>query len=216
MDPPSAGGSQSARFIPEADVYRLVMRSKLPEAEKFQDWVCEEVLPSIRQHGTYMSDDFIEDCFNDPDMWIKTAQRIKDERRKRREAEALAAKQKIQIEEQKAEIVELKDRSAYVEIVLLNPELVCVSQIAQDYGMSAIAFNQILRQIGVQYKINGQWILYAAYKDKGYVQSVTICDDYGYAKMWTYWTQAGRLFLYKLLKQRGMLPKIEQDTHQTA
>lgn len=50
---PSTGGTQRTKFIGEADVYRLVLRSKAPHAEKFQDWLCEEVLPSIREKGFY-------------------------------------------------------------------------------------------------------------------------------------------------------------------
>ena len=55
MDTPTDGGIQRVKYIPESDVYRLVMRSKLPQAEQFQDWVCDEVLPAIRKTGGYMS-----------------------------------------------------------------------------------------------------------------------------------------------------------------
>lgn len=54
-DTPTTSGVQVVSYIPESDVYRLVMRSKLPQAEQFQDWVCDEVLPTIRKTGGYMS-----------------------------------------------------------------------------------------------------------------------------------------------------------------
>lgn len=61
---------QPTKYISEADVYRLVMRSKLPEAEKFQDWVCEEVLPSIRKHGGYLTDAALQRVVTEPDFLI--------------------------------------------------------------------------------------------------------------------------------------------------
>jgi prophage antirepressor-like protein len=53
VDSPTAGGIQTVKIIPEADVHRLTIRSRLPSAERFQDWVCEEVIPSIRKTGSY-------------------------------------------------------------------------------------------------------------------------------------------------------------------
>lgn len=70
---PTAGGTQDVKFIPESDLYRLVFRSKLPTAEKFTDWVTMEVLPSIRKHGAYMTDETIEQVLSDPDTIIRLA-----------------------------------------------------------------------------------------------------------------------------------------------
>lgn len=69
---PTNGGVQQIKFGKEGDVYRLVMKSKLPDAEKFQDWVCDDVLPSIRKHGAYMTQDVIERTLQDPDYLIQT------------------------------------------------------------------------------------------------------------------------------------------------
>lgn len=84
---PTKGGSQMLRFGKEAEVYRLVMRSKLPDAEKFQDWVCEEVLPAIRKHGAYITPKTIEDILNNPDFGIQLLSTLKNERAKRIKAE---------------------------------------------------------------------------------------------------------------------------------
>lgn len=73
--------------IPESDVYRLIMRSNLPSAERFQDWVVEEVLPSIRKYGVYATDNFIEDAIADPDNAIRLLQQFKFERQQRQLAE---------------------------------------------------------------------------------------------------------------------------------
>lgn len=75
-------------YIPESDVYRLVMRSRLPQAEQFQDWVCDDVLPSIRKHGLYTTPETMEKMLSDPDTAIRLLQSIKEERTKRIEAES--------------------------------------------------------------------------------------------------------------------------------
>lgn len=80
---PTNGGSQKLRYGKESNVYRLIMKSQLPDAEKFQDWVCDEVLPSIRKQGLYITDVSIDRMLSDPDTAIKLLQTIKDERSKR-------------------------------------------------------------------------------------------------------------------------------------
>jgi prophage antirepressor-like protein len=84
---PTNGGIQNIKFGKEGEVYRLTMKSKLPEAEKFQDWVCNDVLPSIRKHGTYMTEQTLEKALLSPDYLIRLATQIKEERQKRIEAE---------------------------------------------------------------------------------------------------------------------------------
>lgn len=84
----SLGRSQSARFITEPDLYRLITRSKLPEAEKFERWVFEEVLPSIRARGGYLTPDAVEKALSDPDFIIRLATELKEERGKRARLEA--------------------------------------------------------------------------------------------------------------------------------
>lgn len=81
-------GGVNMVFITEKDVYRLIMRSNLPDAEKFQDWVYEEVLPTIRKHGVYATPQTIDNLLADPDNAIKVFQTLKEERQLRQIAEA--------------------------------------------------------------------------------------------------------------------------------
>ena len=113
-----------------------------------------------------------------------------------------------------AENEELRVKSDYVEKILASKELVTITQIAADYGMSAKAFNKKLAELKVQRKVNGQWILYAPHSKQGYVHSRTINithrDGSTGSVMHTEWRQKGRLFLYETLKKNGILPLIER------
>ena len=113
-----------------------------------------------------------------------------------------------------AENQELKHDRNYLDLIMRSKSLLTISQIAQDYGMSGKAMNQLLADMGIQYKNNGQWILYARYKDCGYVSSRTIditrSDGRPDVVMHTEWTQAGRRLLYEKLKERDILPMIER------
>jgi anti-repressor protein len=84
----SLGRKQEFKVIPEGDVYRLITHSKLPSAERFERWVFDEVLPSIRNNGTYMTDYVLEKALNSPDFLIQLATKLKKEKETRIKAEA--------------------------------------------------------------------------------------------------------------------------------
>lgn len=113
-----------------------------------------------------------------------------------------------------SEIEQMQPKVSYYDNILANKSTVLITQIAQDYGMSAKALNRTLNELGVQHKVNDQWILYAKYLGQGYVQSkpVTITHTNGQqsVKYNTEWTQKGRLFLYDGLKSHGIVPLIER------
>lgn len=121
-----------------------------------------------------------------------------------------------QIVEQQKVIEELQPKANYVDKILSSKSLVTTTQIAKDYGVSARTFNKMLNDLGVQYKVNGQWVLYSKYQNCGYVHSKTIdithSDGRPDVRMQTEWTQKGRLFLYELLKKENIAPLIERDS----
>ncbi|WP_409374109.1 phage antirepressor KilAC domain-containing protein [Streptococcus suis] len=113
------------------------------------------------------------------------------------------------------ELQEAQKQARYLDLIIESKGALRVTQIAADYGMSANKFNKTLAELGVQHKVNGQWILYKKHMGKGYTDSHTFDyqDKNGHtrANVTTTWTQKGRLFLYELLKDNGILPLIEQD-----
>ena len=189
-------GSQTTIIINESGLYSLILSSKLPSAKKFKHWVTAVVLPSLRKHGAYITAETLHKTMSDPRELAKLLTTLADEQDKRRK-----------LEEENAF---LSVKAKYYDRILQSKNSVPVTQIAKDYGMSAIAFNRMLHDYGIQYPIRGSWVLYAEYADKNYTQSKTyqIGDDK--AVMHTSWTQKGRLFLYNFLKEHGVLPMCEQ------
>ena len=124
-----------------------------------------------------------------------------------------------QLEEENIQLVlenqELKNDKNYLDLIMRSKALLTISQIAQDYGMSGKALNKKLSELGIQYSINGQWILYAKYKDCGYVSSRSIdivrANGMPDVVLHTEWTQAGRKFLYEELKKAGIIPMLERS-----
>lgn len=133
-------GGTNMVYIPEKDVYRLIMRSNLPNAEQFQDWVCDEVLPSIRKHGGYLTPDKIEEVLSNPDTIIRLAMQLKDEQSKRRDAEQ------------------------HIAILTHTNKTYTATEVAKEIGMrSAAELNRWLESEKVQYKVNGTWVPCAGY-----------------------------------------------------
>lgn len=193
----SIGRMQNTPVINESGLYSLILSSKLPKAKEFKRWVTSEVLPSIRKHGVYAT----EELLDNPDFLIKALQELKEERE--------LNKKKDQI------IGELKPKADYTDTILKNKGLVTITQIAKDYGFSGKKMNAILHDLKVQYKQSGQWLLYSEHQAKGYTHSDTIDierkDGTKDIKMNTKWTQKGRLFLYNLLRKNEIFPIIEKE-----
>ena len=186
-----SGQNREVITINESGMYSLVLSSKLPNAKKFKRWVTNEVLPSIRKHGAYMTDEKIEEALLNPDTIISLATQLKNEREGR-----LIAEQQVK---------EFQPKVSYYDKVLSNDALMTISLIAKDYGMSGTGMNKLLHELGVQYRQGGTWLLYAKYQRTGWTHSETTMvsrkDGTEKAVLNTKWTQKGRLGLYELMKQ---------------
>jgi len=208
--PQSIGKTIARNFIPEGDLYRLIIRSKLPAAERFERWVFDAVLPAIRKHGAYVTSDTLEEMLRSPKFTEALIRKLAEERQKNVRLEKLAE----DLDEFNDELVELTEELApkalYCDIILQTQNAVPVSLIAKDYGMSATAFNRLLHSFSIQYPIAGTWLLYQGYADMGYTHTRTYMVNKWTSAMHTCWTQKGRLFLYETLKRWGILPLIEK------
>lgn len=159
-------------LINESGLYSLILKSKLPSAKKFKRWVTSEVLPTIRKTGSYS---------NVPQSFAQALRLAAD------------LEEKNQLLEQ--QIAEYEPKISYLDTILSSTDTVATSQIAADYGMSAIALNKLLNELGVQHKVSGQWILYRKHMNQGYTKSHTSeipkADGGTKVVMNTKWTQKG-------------------------
>ena len=192
-------------IINESGLYSLILSSKLPSAKRFKRWVTSEVLPAIRKHGVFAMDDIV----NNTDALIEALQAFKAERLQRMALEEENAVQKQQL-------IEMKPKASYYDVVLNSPDAVAITVIAKDYGKSAQWLNEYLNEKGIQFKQGNKiWLLYQKYAEKGYTCTKTHTypgnDGEIHTKVHTYWTQKGRLFIYDLLKGDGILPNVEKE-----
>jgi len=153
----------------------------------------------------------VEKEFNSPERIMARALKIADQ--------TINCLQ-LETKQQKQIIGELKPKADYTDTILKNKGLVTITQIAKDYGMTGNAMNELLHDLGIQFKQSEQWLLYKVHHDKGYTHSQTIniikTDGRPDVKMNTKWTQKGRLFIYNLLKENYILPIIETDQNKEA
>ncbi|RBT35333.1 hypothetical protein EA73_00985 [Enterococcus faecium] len=193
----ASGQNRNMTIINESGLYSLILKSKLPSAKKFKRWVTSEVLPQIRKHGMYATDELL----NNPDLLIEVATKLKEERTLR-----LIAEQRVN---------ELQPKADYYDRILNNKGLVAVSTIAKNYGMSAVSFNKLLHELGIQFNQSGTWLLYSKFQDKGYthIEPFDYEDKNGNRQVKTRmkWTQKGHIFLYETLKKNNYLPMIERE-----
>lgn len=195
-----AGQKRGMWFLTEDGLYEVLMQSRKPIAKSFKKKV-KEILKDVRKHGMYATDNVIDTMLSDPDTMIELLTNYKAEKEKRIEAEE--------------QVKTLEPKAVYYDKILNNPNLLSVSQIAKDYGMSARAFNTMLKDMKIQYRSGKQWFLYAKYQKEKYTHSSVYigCNNYGQevTNTITKWTQNGRKFLYNRLKEDGILPMIEQS-----
>lgn len=208
------GGMQNMILINESGLYSLLFQmqpqkakgvsqneqrinERIEKIRRFKHWVTSEVLPTLRKTGGYTM----------PKTYLEALKAFTAEVEKN---EMLSLENKIQTQQ----INELKPKADYTDRILKTTDLMTTTQIAKDYGMSAKQFNALLHDYKVQFKQNGQWLLYSQYQSKGYTSSETVefdrPDGTVGVRLNTKWTQKGRLFLYGLLKKHDVVPTIER------
>lgn len=198
-----SGQKRQSWFLTEDGLYEVLMQSRKPIAKKFKKEV-KKILKDVRKHGMYAKDELLDN----PELMLDVVSKLIEEKNKR-----------IELEQEKklleSTIAEYEPKINYLDIILESEDTVTVSQIAQDYGMTARQFNKLLNELKVQHKVNKQWILNKDYKGKGYVKSKTfeVPKANGGTKvvMDTRWTQKGRIMLYDLLKSEGYYPQVDLE-----
>ena len=164
-------------FIPENIFYRLAMKAKNEAAEKFQAKVADEIIPSIRKHGIYATDNVIDQILDNPDFGIELLTKLKEERAARVEAERKNA------------------------ILMHVNKTYTMTEIAKELGMkSAIQLNKLLAEKKIQYQVNGTWVMYSQYSDLGYEEIKQEVLDSGKVIYHRRITQMGREFILKLFE----------------
>ncbi|EGQ4017289.1 phage antirepressor [Staphylococcus pseudintermedius] len=197
----ASGQNRNMIIINESGLYSLIFDASKQSkneniretARKFKRWVTSEVLPAIRKHGIYATDNVIENTLNNPDYIIN----ILNEYKKEREHNLLLQQQ----------VGELKPKADYVDEILKSPGTMTITQIAADYGLSAQKLNKLLHKARIQRRVGKQWILYTDHMNKGYTKSETInivrSDGTPDTQPQTKWTQKGRLKIHEILTDFG-------------
>lgn len=204
--------SYSAWFLTEDGLYEVLMLSRKPIAKEWKKKV-KDILKDIRKHGMHITENIFDAIMKEPE---KIGEMLIEYGKAKKENESLKLDNKIKNQQ----ILELQPKALYYDLILQCKELLSVTAIAKDYGKSAQEFNKILHDLGVQYKQSGLWFLYQKYAIYGYTQTkvnpYTKTDGTIDSKTHMYWTQKGRIFLYNLLKENGILPNIEKEEGEVA
>lgn len=166
-------GTKQKKYVNEGNLYRLLAKSKIKGAEEFESWIFDEVLPMIRRTGMYMTDNVWNQLSNDPTKF----------------GELL-----IEYGKTKDELKQIKAKN---DILMHTEKTYTVTELAKELGVSsAKILNQILSKDQIQYYMNGTWVLYAPYSDKGYtVTKQAVKENSDIPIYYTRWTQLGREFL---------------------
>lgn len=190
------GGNQQMIFIDEPNLYRCIFQSRKNEAEQFQNWVFEEVLPSIRKTGGYLAITQ-EDT---PELIMARALQVAQQTINKHQQQLAQANERIALltNEVKQSAPKVKSYDEYIS----SDGTFTTTQIAKEYGWGAKTLNNKLKERGIQYKQNRQWLLTAKYDGKGYTKSIpctfTHSDGTIGTQMQTVWTAKGREFIHSL------------------
>lgn len=219
------GGNQKLTIINESGLYCLIIKSKLEGARQFKRWVTSEVLPSIRKYGAYLTEEALARVAGDTSEAEKLFTELKKEKLRvkqlQKECDSLEKLMAVTREanellsttnellEKRVEVLEPK--ASYYDSVLDSEELIPISLIAEDYGLTAQKLNGLLHGFGIQHPIGKSWAINREYLDMEYTQTKVL--KYGAETITvTYWTQKGKKFIYEFLKELGIVPLNERKS----
>lgn len=204
------GGSQQMYFVTEPDLYRCIFQSRKPTARKFQDWVFNDVLPSLRTTGAYVvakEEDSEEDIIARGLIAAKAAlarreERIKELEEQGRRQEFVIEQKDAQIDAQDKQIKIAAPKADYYDKTLASTSCMTTTQVADDLHITANALNRKLQEIGIIYSQSGQWHLKMPYKKWNLAGTRT----YNYqssngevvTKVTLVWNQRGKRFILAL------------------
>ena len=188
---------QEMVYVNEQNLYKVIMRSDKPQAEAFQDWVCGEVLPSIRKNGGYIATNEEDDA----EMILAKALKVADATIKRKEQQLL--EQKEQIDKQIKTINKMKPLAEYCSEVLQSDSTYTLTQVSKDLGFKSVYKFLDWANKNILYKQSNQWMPTAKYSDKGLFRTRTTkyfkSDGTIGTKMSTVVTEKGREFLHNII-----------------
>lgn len=180
-------------FLTESGVYKLVFKSRKPEAERFSDWVTDEVLPTIRKHGAYLTNEAIENTLTDPDYLIRLATALKEERQARVLAEKTIEEQKpfVEFANQVSDTTDLIDMKTMAKL-LKNENI----NIGRNKLFDFLRIKEILMKDNQPYQ---QYINAGYFKVNEYVYT----NSFGQTKInrQTFITGKGQLYIMKKVKE---------------
>lgn len=187
---------------------RVALRVAQKLSAEFAIWV-DETIETLLKHGVVATENKIEEFLANPDLAIQAFTALKQEREKSRMLESQVYQKESHIEVLECEIKQAVPKVQYHDEVMSSDSLLTTTQIAKNYGWSAIKLNNILKSLGVQFKQSGNWVLYQKYADKGFAKLV----PYPYPKSdgttgTSYelkWFEAGKKFIHNLLKSEGYI-----------
>ena len=193
-------------FVTEPDLYRCIFQSRKPTARKFQDWVFNEVLPSLRTTGAFVvakEEDSEEDIIARGLIAAKAALARREERIKELECENSQSKQVIEIQSER--IAKDAPKVEYYDQTLAAENMLTTRQIANELGITANELHNKLQQLKIIFRQSNQWLInkpYSTWKLHG-TRTYTYYDthkDVTYAKPYLVWSQRGRRFILALYK----------------
>lgn len=190
-------------FVTEPDLYRVIFQSRKSSARKFQDWVFEEVLPTLRKEGSYSMTQSKQSLasyqIEDP---IERAKRWIEEQQHTRALEAKTEQQAQTIGIQQKELTIAAPKVKYYDDTLSSTDCLTTTQVADDLGISARALNQQLSNAGIQYFQSGSWHLKGKYREWNLASTRTYNyikgDGSTGTKVNLVWNQRGKRFILAL------------------